>query len=182
MTYFVAKDQKQLGPFSLEEINAKLGGGLIVGTDLAWTDGWTGWQPLSSIPGVTLPSVPPPIPPRVPEKSQRIPQAVTIVRQKEWASYLRRMTILIEGEEMGILRAGEAMTLELKPGTYLIQISIGRLFKMTASKQICIRPKQENLFRVGCGSGASDLLLLLLLGPLALVFRAADKYLYIDEV
>jgi hypothetical protein len=48
----VSRDGKQLGIFSLEEINQQLAGGTLMMTDLAWYEGATGWAPLSTVPGV----------------------------------------------------------------------------------------------------------------------------------
>jgi len=48
----VARDGKQLGVFSLEEIRQQLAGGTLKVTDLAWYEGAASWTPLSSVPGV----------------------------------------------------------------------------------------------------------------------------------
>lgn len=53
MQIHVARDGKQLGVFSLEEIKQQLAGGTLRLTDLAWYEGASGWAPLSSVPGVT---------------------------------------------------------------------------------------------------------------------------------
>ena len=53
MQVHIARDGKQLGPFSLEEINRQLAAGTLNLTDNAWYEGAAGWAPLSSVPGVT---------------------------------------------------------------------------------------------------------------------------------
>lgn len=53
MQIHIARDGKQLGPFSLEEINGQLAAGTLSLSDDAWYEGAAGWAPLSSIPGVS---------------------------------------------------------------------------------------------------------------------------------
>lgn len=52
MQIHIARDGKQLGPFSLEEINRQLAAGTLTLSDNAWYEGAAGWAPLSSVPGV----------------------------------------------------------------------------------------------------------------------------------
>src|SRR5688572_9658907 len=52
MQIHIARDGKQLGPFSLEEINRQLAAGTLSLSDNAWYEGASGWAPLSSVPGV----------------------------------------------------------------------------------------------------------------------------------
>jgi hypothetical protein len=52
MQIHVARDGKQLGPFSLEEINRQLAAGTLSLSDQAWYEGAAGWAPLSTVPGV----------------------------------------------------------------------------------------------------------------------------------
>ena len=69
MQIYVGKNGKQLGPFSLEEINRKLADGTFAGTDLAWYEGAAGWAPLSGVAGVVIPAAAPastPAPPAAP--------------------------------------------------------------------------------------------------------------------
>jgi hypothetical protein len=49
----VAREGKQLGIFSLEEIKQQLASGTLQLTDLAWYEGAAGWASLSTVPGVT---------------------------------------------------------------------------------------------------------------------------------
>ncbi|HEX8897173.1 MAG TPA: DUF4339 domain-containing protein, partial [Chthoniobacterales bacterium] len=53
MQIHVARDGKQLGIFSLEEINRQLAAGTLRLTDQAWYEGAAGWAALSTVPGVT---------------------------------------------------------------------------------------------------------------------------------
>ena len=53
MQIHIARDGKQLGPFSLEEINRQLAAGTLSLSDNAWYEGASGWAPLSTVPGVT---------------------------------------------------------------------------------------------------------------------------------
>jgi hypothetical protein len=53
MQIHVARDGKQLGIFSLEEINRQLAAGTLSPSDQAWYEGAAGWAALSTVPGVT---------------------------------------------------------------------------------------------------------------------------------
>ena len=53
MQIHIARDGKQLGPFSLEEINRQLAAGTLSVSDNAWYEGASGWVPLSTVPGVS---------------------------------------------------------------------------------------------------------------------------------
>ena len=53
MQIHVARDGKQLGPFSLEEINRQLAAGTLNLSDQAWYEGAAGWAALSTVPGVS---------------------------------------------------------------------------------------------------------------------------------
>jgi len=49
----IARESKQFGPYTLEEVNRNLQQGLLQPTDLAWHEGMTNWAALSTIEGVT---------------------------------------------------------------------------------------------------------------------------------
>lgn len=53
MQIHVARDGKQIGVFSLEEINQQLAAGTLSISDQAWYEGAAGWAPLSTVPGVS---------------------------------------------------------------------------------------------------------------------------------
>lgn len=53
MQIHVGRDGKELGVFSLEEINRQLAAGTLRLTDQAWYEGAAGWAALSTVPGVS---------------------------------------------------------------------------------------------------------------------------------
>jgi Domain of unknown function (DUF4190)/GYF domain 2 len=53
MQVHVARDGKQVGVFSLEEIKQQLAAGTLRISDQAWYEGAAGWAPLSTVPGVS---------------------------------------------------------------------------------------------------------------------------------
>jgi len=53
MQIHIARDGKQLGPFSLEEINQQLAAGTLSLSDQVWYEGAAGWAALSTVPGVS---------------------------------------------------------------------------------------------------------------------------------
>ena len=71
MQIHIARDGQRLGPFSTEEVKARLAAGELRPTDLAWSDGCAEWSPLSAFPGiadasataqpVNVPTMPPPL-------------------------------------------------------------------------------------------------------------------------
>jgi hypothetical protein len=64
MQIHVARDGKELGIFSIEEINRQLVAGILRPTDLGWYEGAAAWAALSTVPGVTV--TPPGATPAVP--------------------------------------------------------------------------------------------------------------------
>ncbi|MDP9097656.1 MAG: DUF4190 domain-containing protein [Verrucomicrobiota bacterium] len=58
MQIHVARDGKQLGVFSLEEIKRQLADGTLNLSDQAWYEGAPGWAALSTVPGVSAVSGP----------------------------------------------------------------------------------------------------------------------------
>jgi hypothetical protein len=63
MQIFVHRDNQQLGPYTLDQVNCDLAAGRLNGSDLAWHDGIPNWIPLSQIPGVAAAPPPPPVVP-----------------------------------------------------------------------------------------------------------------------
>jgi hypothetical protein len=53
--FLVAKDGQQLGPFTLEEVNTQLAGGMLDPSDLGWTEGFEDWYPLEQIEEFVMP-------------------------------------------------------------------------------------------------------------------------------
>src|SRR2546421_10646327 len=54
MQIHVARDGKEFGVYSLEEVNRQLGAGTLRLTDQAWYEGAAGWAALSTLPGVNV--------------------------------------------------------------------------------------------------------------------------------
>lgn len=66
MEIHIARDGKNFGPYSIGEVNDYLGTGFLKPDDLAWHNGLTNWQALSTIQGVNAAAStrrPPPPPP-----------------------------------------------------------------------------------------------------------------------
>jgi hypothetical protein len=65
MNVFIHKNEEQMGPFSHSQIYEMLDRNEIGARDLAWTEGLSGWQPLSTLlpqaekPAAPLPTSPP---------------------------------------------------------------------------------------------------------------------------
>ena len=71
MIVHIAKDGMQMGPYSLEELNARLASEVISGDDLCWYEGREDWIPVSQLPGFVPPhskQEPPPVPTAQPQK------------------------------------------------------------------------------------------------------------------
>lgn len=49
MQIYLARNQEQAGPYSLEQVNSMLASGQVVLSDLAWHDGLDNWQPLGQL-------------------------------------------------------------------------------------------------------------------------------------
>ncbi len=58
LQFFVARPEKNYGPYTLQEVNSHLVSGHIKAADLAWHEGAPGWMPLNQISGVIIPPVP----------------------------------------------------------------------------------------------------------------------------
>jgi hypothetical protein len=65
MQIHVARDGKQLGVFSLDEINRQLAAGTLRLTDQAWYEGAAGWAAVSTVPGVTAAAAAPSTAPQI---------------------------------------------------------------------------------------------------------------------
>ena len=62
MNIYIAKNNQREGPYNIDAINTKLLQGELSKSDIAWMEGWTDWQPLSAVPGITRGEFPPSIP------------------------------------------------------------------------------------------------------------------------
>jgi hypothetical protein len=60
MSIYIWKDNKQEGPFAENEIREQLKSGMLDQNDLAWTEGYDQWKPLSQLLNLdlSLPSLP----------------------------------------------------------------------------------------------------------------------------
>jgi hypothetical protein len=72
----IAREGKQFGPYTLEEVNRNLQQGLLQPTDLAWHEGMTNWAALSTLEGVVTATggqrpPPPPAAPGGPPKGAK---------------------------------------------------------------------------------------------------------------
>ena len=86
MQIHVARDGKELGVYSLEEVNRQLAAGTLRLTDRAWYEGAAGWAALSTVPGVsaapasapaTTPISPAPVPATATTPAVFVPQRKT---------------------------------------------------------------------------------------------------------
>jgi len=73
MQIYIARDGKQSGPFTPEEINRQLAAGTLSPSDNAWYEGAAGWAALSTIPGVGVAVAPTPSSVPAPPASANIP-------------------------------------------------------------------------------------------------------------
>lgn len=90
MQIHVAREGKELGVFSLEEINRQLAAGTLHLSDLAWYEGAAGWAPLSTVPGVGAPpaSAVPPVTTVAPAPTAAAPAVVVSPRKSEQLAVL----------------------------------------------------------------------------------------------
>ena len=49
MNFHIFKNNQQIGPYSLEQINTYIQQASLNGDDLCWQDGWPEWRPISTI-------------------------------------------------------------------------------------------------------------------------------------
>src|SRR5437660_5507635 len=94
MQIHIARDGKQLGPFSLEDMNRQLAGGTLRLSDQAWYEGAAGWAALSTVPGVSAaapasaPLVSPAVTSAAPTAASVAPVAVVPQRKTEQLAVL----------------------------------------------------------------------------------------------
>jgi hypothetical protein len=73
--YWLARAGQQYGPFSLDEIKQRAEQGQAEPSDLIWTEGMAGWEPLSKIVPARRAPAPPPVPPPVAPPAASYPLA-----------------------------------------------------------------------------------------------------------
>ena len=75
MQIYVFKNNQRTGPFTLEQVQANLKGGIFNSADLCWYDGLPNWSPVSTLPDCAPPA--PPFPPGMPPIASVPPQPTT---------------------------------------------------------------------------------------------------------
>jgi hypothetical protein len=85
MQIYLAKDGKQEGPLSFEQIRAMASAGSLTSTDLAWYEGCPEWIQLSRIPGVF------PTPPQLPAVAQSSLIIESGSQVRPWVRYWARL-------------------------------------------------------------------------------------------
>ena len=55
MEFLIVKDGQQLGPFTVDQVNAQLAGGMFDPEDLCWCEGFDDWYPLNQVEGFIVP-------------------------------------------------------------------------------------------------------------------------------
>ncbi len=93
MTFLISKDEQQLGPFTAEQINMQLEGGMLDSADLCWAEGFEDWYPLHQIEGFVVPG------------TQTVPET-----QAESAASTSTVTVVgaAEDDALGLMPAGTA--------------------------------------------------------------------------
>ena len=82
MQIHVARDGKELGVYSLEEVNRQLAAGTLRLSDQAWYEGAAGWAALSTVPGVSATPTSTAAPQVSPGAITATPAAVVIPQRK----------------------------------------------------------------------------------------------------
>jgi GYF domain 2 len=62
--WYIARDDRQFGPYSFEALQTAVRKGILSEDDLAWRSGFAQWKPLKDIAGLLPPSAEPPEPPQ----------------------------------------------------------------------------------------------------------------------
>ena len=102
MKIAIDRNGQQFGPYTVEEVNAYLLSGNIVGSDMACPQGGSQWVPVSSIEGVVLP--PPPPPPREVERNA----LVLVVMGVVWFLIFWFGVMILLGLVVGVMHAGDS--------------------------------------------------------------------------
>jgi hypothetical protein len=79
MNYHISRQGQTYGPYPAEDVKRMLNEGRLLPTDLCWTEGMAGWEPLGQVMGAAAtpptPAPPPPQRPVQPPAGQPAPQA-----------------------------------------------------------------------------------------------------------
>ena len=71
MSFLISKDGQELGPFTADQVNTQLSGGMLDPEDLCWTEGFEDWNPLNAVEGFVMPGT------QVVPATQSLPEAST---------------------------------------------------------------------------------------------------------
>ena len=55
MSFLIAKDGQEIGPFTMYQVNSQLAGGMLDPEDLCWAEGFEDWYPLNQIEDFVMP-------------------------------------------------------------------------------------------------------------------------------
>ncbi len=85
MQYHISRQGQTYGPYAADDVKRMLAEGRLLPSDLCWTEGMAGWEPLGKVMGVAAPpAVPPAVAP--PQPVQRPAAAVQRPMQAQAAS------------------------------------------------------------------------------------------------
>jgi hypothetical protein len=125
MQIYIGRDGQREGPFTIEEVRARIAQGQARPDDLAWYDGAPGWMPLREVPGLQQPVatvVPPAIPsppPPIPRPSVGIPGPITAQQPQE--------TLAIVSLVLGILGLVAIPFIASIPGVVCGHMALGKI-------------------------------------------------------
>src|SRR5215203_3534976 len=55
MDIYLLRDEKEVGPYAAEDVQSWLQQGHVSATELAWSEGYSEWQPLANLLGLEIP-------------------------------------------------------------------------------------------------------------------------------
>src|SRR5579862_6181834 len=58
MRFYLYSNDRQTGPFSMDELRIEAGAGRIRPSDLVWREDWVDWKDASTVPGLLTPPLP----------------------------------------------------------------------------------------------------------------------------
>jgi hypothetical protein len=120
MDIFVAKNDQKLGPYTVEEVRARIGSGSLSGEDLGWHEGLTDWQPLSRLlASLSSGGEGPP----VPRKSSGLAKTSFIISMVGIGAWL----VLIVAATVCVIRGVDEMSL------LMVMIGLGMFIVMAAN-------------------------------------------------
>jgi hypothetical protein len=104
MPIHIARGDQQFGPYELDRINSGLQDGSFQPTDLAWSDGMSGWVPLAQYPGAHLANrSAPPIPPAPAPNPSAASPATEEDRLRSTAGLLQKAYMVLFGSSIALI-------------------------------------------------------------------------------